>query len=220
MIYPGASTTILLPHGDTISAPAISRITYSEWMTSLVLSNIPWKNVFAGCGGSPIPLFCSIKVTSISCSEAASAARIPPGLPLSRERPRHVSFLYPSLSAYCLIRSASPSSGRSFSATPCQIEVRPKYLRIGTSPIPAIWRRMMSGCSSGFSPNVKRASVHPTRLPASSIFVTSLAVIRFASGCAGSRLNPQYRHRFRQIFVIGRKTFLENVTASGKSMMM
>ncbi|MEA3325207.1 MAG: hypothetical protein U9Q37_08740 [Euryarchaeota archaeon] len=35
----------------------------------------------------------------------------------------------------------------------------------------------------------------------------------------GRASNPQYRW-FRQTFVIGRKTFPENVTAAGKSMMI
>ncbi len=78
--YPGVSIVILPPAGDTISIPAISRMTYSGWMISLVRSNIPSKNVFAGCGGSPIPAFRSSRITSISCSAEAIAALIPAGL--------------------------------------------------------------------------------------------------------------------------------------------
>jgi hypothetical protein len=71
------------------------------------------------------------------------------------------------------------------------------------------------GSSSGRSPKVKRASVHPSAEPLFRVLLTSAGAIR-QPGWTGVR-KPQYPHRFRQTVVSGRKTFFENVT--GRSCM-
>jgi hypothetical protein len=65
------------------------------------------------------------------------------------------------------------------------------------------------GSSSGRSPKVKRASVHPSAAPLRRVFSTSAGAIR-QPAWTGVR-KQQYPHRFRQTVVRGRKTFLEKV---------